>query len=63
MAHDEADVVFGIDLRKWAEGGWSTVTGAEEKRDQIPPMLLTLLTVLIEKYQKYPEDSGELCHI
>lgn len=58
VSHDESDVIFGIDLRKWAEGGWSTVTGGEEKKDQIPPMLTTLLTALIDKYKKYSDDNG-----
>lgn len=58
VSHDESDVIFGIDLRKWAEGGWSTVSSGEEKKDQIPPMLTTLLTALIERYKKHPDDKG-----
>jgi hypothetical protein len=59
VAHDELDVVFGIDLRKWAEGGWSTVTGEEEKKDQVPPMLLTLLNALKDRYEKIQDDAGK----
>ncbi|KIK36317.1 hypothetical protein CY34DRAFT_16462 [Suillus luteus UH-Slu-Lm8-n1] len=36
VAHDESDVVFGIDLRKWAEGGWNALTSGEERKDFLP---------------------------
>jgi hypothetical protein len=58
MAHDESDVVFGIDLRKWAEGGWSTIHNGEERKDQVPPMLSTLLNALNDKYQKISDHEG-----
>lgn len=60
VAHDESDVVFGIDLRKWAEGGWSALTSGEEKRETIPPVLTALLDGLSESYTKLPNDAGEL---
>ena len=40
ITHEEGDAVFGIGLRKWAEGGW----GSEEvRKDCLPPILTTLL--------------------
>lgn len=60
VAHDESDVVFGIDLRKWAEGGWSMITSEEEKKDVFPPVITALLAGLSEAYGKLPNDSG-LC--
>jgi len=59
VAHDESDVVFGIDLRKWAEGGWSALTSGEEKMDKIPPVLTALLDSLAESYMRLPSDAGE----
>lgn len=55
VAHDESDVVFGIDLRKWAEGGWYTLQG-ETKKDAIPPVLTMLLHGLGEAYERLPND-------
>ncbi|KAG2157826.1 uncharacterized protein EDB93DRAFT_818604 [Suillus bovinus] len=57
VAHDESDVVFGIDLRKWAEGGWNALTSGEEKKDLIPPVLTALLNALNETYDRLPNDS------
>lgn len=57
VAHDESDVVFGIDLRKWAEGGWNALTSGEEKKDLIPPVLTALLYALKETYDRLPNDS------
>lgn len=59
VSHDENDVVFGIDLRKWAEGGWHALTTGEEKKDLIPPVITALLTGLDEAYRRLPNDSGE----
>jgi hypothetical protein len=59
VAHDESDVVFGIDLRKWAEGGWNALTSGEERKDLIPPVLTALLDALTETYGRLPNDSGE----
>jgi len=58
VAHDESDVVFGIDLRKWAEGGWSALTSGEEKKDLVPPVLTALLDALDAAYPKLPNDAG-----
>ncbi|EGN96599.1 hypothetical protein SERLA73DRAFT_170049 [Serpula lacrymans var. lacrymans S7.3] len=57
VAHDESDVVFGIDLRKWAEGGWNTLTTGEDKREHIPPVLTALLDGLTESYKRLPNDA------
>ncbi|KAF8845130.1 hypothetical protein BDN67DRAFT_962064 [Paxillus ammoniavirescens] len=56
VAHDESDVVFGIDLRKWAEGGWNALTSGEEKKELIPPVLIALLNGVTESYAKLPND-------
>jgi len=57
VAHDESDVVFGIDLRKWAEGGWYALTTGEEKKDTIPPVLAALLNGLNIAYSRLPNDD------
>lgn len=54
VAHDEPDVVFGIDLRKWAESGWSV--NPDEKKDPIPPVLTALLSGVEEAYSRAPND-------
>lgn len=59
VSHDEFDVVFGIDLRKWAEGGWNDLTSGEEKKDLIPFVLTGLLNGLKDAYEKLPDDEGE----
>ena len=51
-------MVFGIDLRKWAEGGWSALTSGEEKKDLVPPVLTALLDALEVAYLKLPNDAG-----
>ncbi|KAF9218988.1 hypothetical protein BS17DRAFT_790309 [Gyrodon lividus] len=56
VAQDESDVVFGIDLRKWAEGGWSALTSGEEKTELIPPVLTALLNGMSESYTRLPND-------
>lgn len=55
VAHEEADVVFGIDLRKWVEGGWGN---DEVRRDTIPPVLTTLLDALESRYEDISDDSS-----
>lgn len=55
VTHEEGDVVFGIDLRKWAEGGWGS---DEVRKDTLPPVLTTLLNALNTRYGKIPDDSG-----
>lgn len=60
VAHAESDVVFGIDLRKWAEGGWFALTSGEEKKATIPPVITALLNGLNDIYAKLDDDSGKL---
>ncbi|KAG8834562.1 hypothetical protein FRC17_008396 [Serendipita sp. 399] len=60
ILHDGTDVVFGIDLRKWAgESGWATVLVSDEgkKRDLIPPILSSLLAALERSYDRLPSDD------
>ncbi|RDB20844.1 Rho-GTPase-activating protein 8 [Hypsizygus marmoreus] len=58
VSHDESDVVFGIDLRKWAEGGWHALTtGEEKKKELVPPVVTALLQGLTEAYGKLPDDA------
>ncbi|KAJ3551510.1 hypothetical protein NP233_g13067 [Leucocoprinus birnbaumii] len=57
IAHEETDVVFGIDLRKWAEGGWFNVTSGEEKKEIIPLVVNALLSALNEAYAKMEKDD------
>ncbi|KII87448.1 hypothetical protein PLICRDRAFT_142731 [Plicaturopsis crispa FD-325 SS-3] len=57
VAHDESDVLFGVDLRKWAEGGWTTTVTGEEAKDTIPLVLSALLEGLKAAYDRLPEDS------
>ncbi|GLB41896.1 putative protein with domain found in Dishevelled, Egl-10, and Pleckstrin (DEP) [Lyophyllum shimeji] len=57
IAHDESDVVFGIDLRKWAEGGWHALTTGEEKKELIPPVITALLEGLTQAYGRLPNDE------
>jgi hypothetical protein len=64
IVHDRADVVFGIDLRKWAgEGGWHAVRAKEELKDhiEIPSIVTGLLAGMNEAYEKLPNDSGKFC--
>lgn len=60
LVHDEADVVFGIDLRKWSEGGWEALTsgGGEQKKELIPGVLSALLGGVKEAYGRLPNDVG-----
>ncbi len=60
IAHDESDVVFGIDLRKWADAAYWAVTSppAGERKEEIPPVLASLLGALLEAYPKLPNDMG-----
>jgi uncharacterized protein YdiU (UPF0061 family) len=57
VAHDESDVLFGIDLRKWfpLEIG----TGSAAKHEQIPAVVTALLTGLTEAYPKLSSDVGQ----
>ena len=56
VTHEEGDSVFGIDLKKWAEGGWSN---DEVRRENLPPVLTTLLSALNAQYGKISDDSGQ----
>ncbi|KAI0073278.1 hypothetical protein K474DRAFT_1666835 [Panus rudis PR-1116 ss-1] len=58
VAHDEADVVFGIDLRKWAGLGVTSPNGTtSEHKDLIHPVLKALFAALHEAYTKLPNDA------
>lgn len=50
--------MFGIDLRKWAEGGWHELTTGEDKKELIPPVVSALFNALAETYKQLPDDSG-----
>ncbi|KAF8216353.1 hypothetical protein K438DRAFT_1797082 [Mycena galopus ATCC 62051] len=56
VSHVETDVVFGIDLRRWAEGGWDTVSSGEPRKLEMPPVLPSMLAALSEAYKKLPND-------
>jgi hypothetical protein len=56
IEHDEPDVLFGTDLRKWAEG-WYVTEG--EKKDDVPYVLSALLNDLEARYAKAEDDSGK----
>ena len=57
--HDECDTVFGIDLRKWGEGGVGLLSVSPEKKEAIPEVLSALLRALAAGYEKLPSDEGE----
>lgn len=57
VAHDECDVVFGIDLRKWAAIAWDN----QEKKELIPPIITALFDGLNEAYKRLPDDAGGWC--
>lgn len=57
VAHDESDVLFGIDLRKWSEGGWFAPNAEQERKETIPPVLIALLDALNLAYAKIPDDA------
>ncbi|THH02679.1 hypothetical protein EW026_g202 [Hermanssonia centrifuga] len=61
VAHDESDVVFGLDLRKWSDADfWNAGGGGHgpnDKKDVIPPVLTSLLGALTEAYAKLPNDA------
>ena len=56
LAHDESDILFGIDLRRWSDG--SPHDEAQNKL-LVPPVLTTLLDGLTQAYLKLPNDLGE----
>lgn len=62
ILHDRPDVVFGIDLRKWAgEGGWNAVRAKEDQKDhvEIPNIVTDLLAGMNEAYGKLTNDTGK----
>nr|GAT46765.1 predicted protein [Mycena chlorophos] len=56
VSHVETDVVFGIDLRRWAEGGWDTVSSGEPRKNEVPPVLPAMLAAITEAYNRLPND-------
>lgn len=58
ITHDESDVYFGIDLRKWADGGWRALRGGAAEKETVPEVLTSLLTALNVAYPKLADDSG-----
>jgi hypothetical protein len=59
VAHNESDVLFGIDLRRWSEGGWSSLHDEVQDKPPVPPVLTTLLDGLTQAYPQLPNDLGE----
>ncbi|EIW58644.1 uncharacterized protein TRAVEDRAFT_29154 [Trametes versicolor FP-101664 SS1] len=57
ISHDESDVVFGIDLRRWADNAYWHVASPGEKREEAPPVLTALLGALLEAYPRLPNDA------
>ncbi|PVG03325.1 hypothetical protein CPB86DRAFT_724005 [Serendipita vermifera] len=60
VSHDGTDVIFGIDLRKWAgDSGWAAVRVPEDekKKDAIPQILSSLLQALDVAYAKLGSDD------
>ncbi|KAG6821453.1 hypothetical protein H0H93_010177 [Arthromyces matolae] len=57
LVHDDSDVVFGIDLRRWAEGGWQTLMSGDAKKDLVPPVFSSLLDGLQSAYMKLANDT------
>ena len=59
VAHDESDVLFGIDLRKWSEGGWNPLHSETQDKPLVPPVLTVLLDGLTRGYPQLSNDTGE----
>ena len=59
LSHDESDVVFGLDLRRWADAGFWNGNGTvnEERKDMIHPAFSALLNALTDAYTKLPDNS------
>ncbi|KAI0091704.1 hypothetical protein BDY19DRAFT_885240 [Irpex rosettiformis] len=59
LSHDESDVVFGLDLRRWADAGFWNGNGTanEERKDMIHPAFTALLNALTDAYSKLPDNS------
>ncbi|KAI0923819.1 hypothetical protein AcV5_009263 [Taiwanofungus camphoratus] len=56
VTHDESDVVFGIDLRRWADSDLWHPSSPDEKKDEVPPVLTIMLAALSETYARLPTD-------
>lgn len=56
IAHDESDIPFGIDLRKWAPPG---PDGAANSKELYPNVLSALLEGMKVGYGKLPSDAGK----
>jgi hypothetical protein len=56
IAHDESDVVFGIDLRKWSEGGLWATNEEQAKQTTVPPLISAFLVALDASYTRLPND-------
>ena len=39
VAHDESDILSGIDLRRWSVGGWNSLHGETQNKPLVPPVL------------------------
>lgn len=60
VSHIETDVVFGIDLRRWAE---DHVAGDDPRKHEMPHVVSAVLSALTEAYGRLPNDVGAcLCH-
>ncbi|KAF8892093.1 hypothetical protein BD779DRAFT_1670440 [Infundibulicybe gibba] len=57
VTHDEPDVLFGIDLRKWAESSWDMLSTGEETRGTVPPVVTALLSAMDQAYGRLPDDA------
>ncbi|KAF9266919.1 hypothetical protein L218DRAFT_1074764 [Marasmius fiardii PR-910] len=56
--HDECDTVFGIDIRKWSDGGVGLLSvSTPEKKEAIPEVVSALLKALNSAYEKLPNDA------
>jgi len=58
IAHDEADAVFGIDLRR--EGAWRVDNQDNDGPGVIPQVISALLSALEEAYKQLPTDLGQI---
>uniref|UniRef100_A0A0W0G9W1 Uncharacterized protein n=1 Tax=Moniliophthora roreri TaxID=221103 RepID=A0A0W0G9W1_MONRR len=56
VAHDESDVLFGVDLRKWAEVGYMSQP-SDDKKEAVPEVLSALLRALERAYARLPNDT------
>ncbi|KAG7093658.1 hypothetical protein E1B28_007320 [Marasmius oreades] len=56
--HDECDTVFGIDIRKWSDGGVGLLsTPSPDRKEAIPEVVSALLRALASAYEKLPNDT------